>query len=174
MGFPATSDYTDNDLDWLRNEIRVVAHLELDPWGSLIVSPTDDDHEWAAAALTRSAILALSHVVSCNGFAWVVPAGSGYVMIPDLIVLAKGWQRVDELHFDPPPLLVVEIASPSTRHVDRSRKLDDYRLGGAERYLLVDLPDAFELHDFAAGTVTKAKGAIELAVGGQAVRFSLP
>ncbi len=28
----ATTGYTVDDLDWLRNEIRVVAHLELDPW----------------------------------------------------------------------------------------------------------------------------------------------
>jgi Uma2 family endonuclease len=174
MAFPATSGYTVDDLDWLRNEINVVAHLELDPWGNLIVSPTDDNHEDAAAALTRSAVLALSHVVSCNGFAWVVPQGSGYLMIPDLIVLARGWRRVHELHFEPAPLLVVEIASPSTRHVDRSRKLADYRLGGAEKYLLVDLPDEFELHDFSAGTVITTTGAIDMVVGGQPVRFSLP
>src|SRR5829696_4513393 len=95
-------------------------------------------------------------------------------MVPDLLVLRPGWQRVDDLHFDPPPLLVVEIASRSTRGVDRSRKLADYRLGGAELYLLVDLPDAFELHDFAAGTVVTATGQIDLTVGGQPLRFSLP
>ena len=69
---------------------------------------------------------------------------------------------------------MVEVASPSTRRVDRSRKLADYRLGGAEKYLLVDLPASFELHDFAAGTVAKAEGSIELVVGGQPVQFSLP
>lgn len=31
-----------------------------------------------------------------------------------------------------------------------------------------------ELHDFPAGRVVKAEGAIDLAVGGQPVRFSLP
>ncbi len=169
----AASGYTVDDLDWLRDEIGV-AHLELDPWGSLIVSPADDDHETAAAELARQAILQLSHLVSVNGFAWSVPGGSGYLMIPDLIVLARRWRRIDELHFDPPPLLVVEIASPSARYVDRSRKLDDYRLGGAGLYLLVDLPATFELHDFATGEVVKATGAIELVVGGQPVRFSLP
>jgi len=168
-----TSGYTVDDLDWLRNEIGV-AHLELDPWGSLIVSPTTDEHETAAAELARQAIEQLSHVVSVNGFAWTPPGGTGYLMKPDLIVLARGWQRVDELHFDPPPLLVVEIASPSTRHVDRSRKLADYRLGGAGLYLLVDLPAAFEVHDFATGTVVKATGAIDLLVGGQPLHFSLP
>jgi Uma2 family endonuclease len=169
----AMTGYTVDDLDWLRDEIGV-AHLELDPWGSLIVSPADDPHEIAAMALTRQATAQLSHDVSVNGFGWKVPGGTGYLMIPDLTVVATGWQRVEELHFDPPPLLVVEIASPSSRRVDRSRKLADYRLGGAEKYLLVDLPASFELHDFAAGTVVNAEGAIELVVGGEPVRFSLP
>ena len=74
----------------------------------------------------------------------------------------------------PPPVLVVEVASPSTRHVDRTRKLDDYRLGGAHLYLLVDLPSSFELHDFSAGGVVKSTGSIDLEVGGQPVRFTLP
>jgi len=169
----AISGYTVDDLDWLRDEIGV-AHLELDPWGSLIVSPITDEHEIAAMSLARQAIEQLSHDVSVNGFAWTVPGGTGYLMKPDLIVLAGGWQRVDELHFDPPPLLVVEIASPSTRYVDRSRKLADYRLGGAGMYLLVDLPASFELHDFATGDVVTATGAIDLVVGGQPLRFTLP
>ncbi len=168
----APMGYTVDDLDWLRDEIGV-AHLELDPWGSLIVSPAGDEHEAAAAALVRQAVEQLTHTVSSNGFAWIVPGGTGYVMVPDLTVLAPGWRRVDELHFDPPPLLVVEIASRSTRWVDRSRKLADYRLGGAEKYLLVDLPANFELHDFVAGRVVKSTGPIELEVGGQPVRFDL-
>lgn len=173
MANPATSGYTAEDLDWLRDAFGV-AHLELDPWGSPIVSPADDGHEAIAVALARQAIEQLSHVVSINGYPWIVPEGTGYLMVADLLVLHPSWQRVDDLHFDPPPLLVVEIASRSTRGVDRSRKLADYRLGGAEKYLLVDLPDAFELHDFAAGSVVKAAGAIDLVVGGQPLRFSLP
>ena len=170
----ATSGYTVDDLDWLRDEIGV-AHLELDPWGSLIVSPATDEHEIAAMSLARQAIEQLSHDVSVNGFAWTVPGGTGYLMKPDLIVLAGGWRRVDELHFEPPPLLVVEIASPSTRRADRGRKLSDYQLGGAALYLLVDLPATFELHDFAKGEVVNATGAIDLVVGGQQpLRFTLP
>lgn len=103
-----------------------------------------------------------------------VPGGTGYLMVPDLAVLRSGWRRVDDLHFDPPPLLVVEIASRSTRGVDRSRKLADYRLGGAEKYLLVDRPASFELHDLTAGTAVHTEGEIDLVVGGQPVQFSLP
>ena len=169
----ATSGYTAEDLDWLRNAIGA-AHIELDPWGSPIVSPGDDEHEGIAVALARQAIEQLSHVVSINGYPWIVQGGTGYLMVPDLLVLRPGWQRVEELQFDPPPLLVVEIASRSTRGADRSRKLADYRLGGAGQYLLVDRPSTFELHDFAAGTLVKATGAINLVVGGQPLRFSLP
>jgi Uma2 family endonuclease len=165
--------YTAEDLDWLRDELGV-AHLELDPWGSPIVSPADDEHEAIAMALARQAIEQVSAPVSVNGYPWLVPGGTGYLMVADLLVLPPGWQRVDDLHFDPPPLLVVEIASRSTRGVDRSRKLADYRLGGAAQYLLVDRPDLFELHDFAAGTVVTATGAVDLVVAGQPLRFSLP
>ncbi len=169
--------YTVEDLDWLRNEMRVAAHLELDPWGSLIVSPADDHHETAMAVLVEQAIRQLDlppGSVRPNGTAWIVAGGTGYLMIPDLIVLAPGWQRLGEFGFDPPPLLIVEIASPSTRRADRGRKLADYRLGGAGLYLLVDLPATFEVHDFAAGTIVTATGQIDLVVGGQPLRFSLP
>jgi Uma2 family endonuclease len=173
MAYPARSGYTVDDLDWLRDEIGV-AHLELDPWGSLIVSPADDPHEIAAARLARQAIEQLSHTVSVNGLGWIVPGGTGYLMVPDLTVLEPGWRRVDDLHFDPPPLLVVEIASPSSRRADRGRKLADYGLGGAEKYLLVDLPSSFELHEFAAGTVVTSTGSLECEVGEEPVRFTLP
>ena len=171
----AISGYTVDDLDWLRDEIGV-AHMELDPWGSLIVSPATDDHELAQGALTVQAARQLDpaeHTV-LPSMPWTVPGGTGYLMIPDLTILPANWRRVGELGIDPPPTLVVEIASPSTRRADRGRKLADYRLGGAGLYLLVDLPDAFELYDFAAGTVVTATGAIDLVVGGQPVRFSLP
>jgi Uma2 family endonuclease len=169
--------YTADDLDWLRNEMRIAAHLELDPWGSLIVSPVSDEHQRAMVLLNEQARDQLDlppASVWPNGFQWTVPGGTGYLMIPDVAVLAPGWQRVGELHVDRPPLLIVEVASPSTRRVDRTRKLADYRLGGAEKYLLVDLPNTFELHDFGAGTVVTAQGAIDVVVGGQPVRFSLP
>ena len=65
--------------------------------------------------------------------------------------LAAGWQREGELGLDPPPLLVVEIASRSTRDVDRTRKLADYRLGGARMYLLLDPHASLEANDLTTG-----------------------
>lgn len=50
MAQPLSVGYTVEDLDSLRAELGV-AHLELDPWGSLIVSPATDEHETAVAVL---------------------------------------------------------------------------------------------------------------------------
>jgi Uma2 family endonuclease len=169
------SGYTVDDLDWLRDEIGV-AHLELDPWGSLIVSPATDEHEIAQSELVVQAAnqLRAAEYRVVASMPWAVPGGTGYYIIPDVTVLAADWRRVGEFGIAPPPLLVVEIASPSTRRVDRGRKLAEYRAGGAGIYLMVDLPATFEAHDFATGEVAKAIGEIDMMVGGHPVRFSLP
>lgn len=182
MAYPAPTGYSVDDLDWLRDELGI-AHLELDPWGSLIVTPATDEHELVLAVLHAQVVRQLDLPggnVQSNGFAWKIPGGSGYTNVPDLAVLAPGWERTHDLHVAPPPLLVVEIASRSTRAVDRGRKLADYRLGGALLYLLVDPPTcapseevSFELHDFGAGEIVSAGTAIDLIVGGQPVRFDL-
>lgn len=174
--------YSVEDLDWLRDELGI-AHLELDPWGSLIVSPATDEHESAVAVLHDQAVRQLALPAGCvrsNGLAWKVPGGSGYVNVPDLAVVAPGWTRTRELHLDPPPLLVVEVGSPSTRAVDRTRKMSDYRLGGAGLYLLVELPRAgsgpeviFEAHHLTAGQTLEATGVIELVVAERLLRLDL-
>jgi hypothetical protein len=171
--------YTYDDLDWLRDELGV-AHLELDPFGSLIVTPATDEHETAVAVLVAQSVRQLGLPDGCvrgNGTGWRVPGGSGYLNAPDIVVLAPGWTRLGDLHLDPPPLLVVEVGSPSTRNVDRTRKLADYRLGGAGASMLVDLPPTgpptFEAHDFARGEVTAATGVIDLVVAGRPLRLDL-
>jgi len=73
---PPAGFYTPDDLGWLRDETGI-AHLELDPWGSLIAFPANDDHETAALVLGRQAIAQLSHVVSVNEVAWTVSGGTG-------------------------------------------------------------------------------------------------
>jgi len=183
MAYAVTaSGYSVDDLVWLRDELGI-AHLELDPWGSLIVSPATDEHESAVAVLHEQAVRQLTLPAGCvrsNGLAWKTPGGSGYVNVADLAVVAPGWKRTADLHLDPPPLLVVEVGSPSTRAVDRTRKMADYRLGGAGLYLLVDLPGArsgsavsFEAHDFAVGQTLTATGAIELVIDKRPLRLDL-
>ncbi|HEU5003012.1 MAG TPA: Uma2 family endonuclease [Actinomycetota bacterium] len=177
----AEGGYTVDDLDWLRTQLGV-AHVELDPWGSLIVTPATDQHEKAVALLWEQLFSQLSVVdaqIVGNGPPWRVPEGSGYLNMPDLTVLRRDWDTRQDEHFVPPPYLVVEIASPSTRVVDRNRKRDDYLLGGAEAYLLVDLPGlapveapTFTLVRPGEPEVT-AEGEIALKVAGQPVRLSL-
>ena len=64
--------------------------------------------------------------------------GLATVLEPDLLVVPRGEARADRLHV--PPLLVVEVASPSTRRYDRVTKLDAYDRGGVPAYWIVD-PD---------------------------------
>lgn len=171
--------YDVEDLDWLRVELGV-PRIELDPWGSLIVTPANDVHEMAVARLVEQAVRQLQlpegHVFT--GIAWKVPGGSGYLNVPDLIVLDDGWRRVGDVDFEPPPLLVVEVASPSTRRADRGHKLADYSLGGARLYVLVDLAateaddTVFEIHDFSSSTTTTTNVA-DLVVSGRSLRFDL-
>lgn len=175
--------YTVEDFHWLKNEIGMACRFELDPWRSLIVTPVEDPHEIALVYLTRQAARQLDLPDDCifsGNLAWKIPGGSGYTNVPDMTILAPDWHRVGELHFDPPPLLVVEIGSRSTRGVDRGRKLADYRLGGAGLYLLVDLPvkgsDAgvrFQAHDFRTDEIKMAMDVIDLVVGGKPLRFDL-
>jgi Uma2 family endonuclease len=181
MAQVASSGYTVEDLDWLRDDLGF-AHIELDPWGSLIVTPASDEHETAVATLAYQAIQQLDLPAGCvrsNGFAWLVPGGSGYLNIPDLTVLADGWRRIEDLHVTPPPLLIAEVASPSTRRADRGHKLSDYRQGGANAYLLVDLPSepgadtAFELYDFLNDRHLTAVGSLDVVIAGTVVHFDL-
>ncbi len=174
-----TAPYTVEDLDWLKDVIGVPGRLELDPWGNLIVTPTTDEHELAIGHMHAQSREQLGLPPECilTGITWRVPGGSGYYNRPDLIVLARGWQRVGDWHLDPPPLLVVEVASRSTVGIDRGRKRDDYRLGGTGLYVRVDFYDpgraGFELYDFATGDITVSTTAVDLVVGGRPLRFDL-
>jgi Uma2 family endonuclease len=131
--------YTVDDLDWARDAFGT-PHIEIDEDGALVVSPASTPHAFAVNALRR--LLGAAGRDSESEWPWQPPGASGRVNGPDLVVFAAGTVQAghDELHFDPPPLLVVEMASPTTRRVDRGVKLSEYRLGGARYYLLVDLP----------------------------------
>jgi len=180
----AAAGYTPDDLDRARQEFGV-AHIEIDPWGNLVVTPAGDPHERAVAVLHMQLGRQLDLPDGCvlsQGLPWRVPGGSGYTNVPDLMVIDLRTVRVEEWHLAPPPLLVVEIASPSTRPVDRSRKLADYRLGGAEVYLLIDLPGLTnakrpeaDLHKFLspANSGFRRTGLIDVVLGDQCATVDL-
>jgi Uma2 family endonuclease len=60
----------------------------------------------------------------------------GTVLVPDVIVVPM--QQPPEPNITHPPLLVVEVASPSTRRTDRTLKLATYEAAGVPSYWLVD------------------------------------
>lgn len=61
------------------------------------------------------------------------------VLAPDLVVAPRAEARGKRLYV--PPLLVVEVASPSTRRYDRVIKLAAYDRGGVGAYWIVDADD---------------------------------
>jgi Putative restriction endonuclease len=180
----AASGYTADDLDLARLEFGVV-HIEIDPWGNLIVTPASDPHERAVAVLHAQLLRQIDLPDGCvlsAALPWRVPDGSRYTNVPDLMVIDPRTDRVEEWHLAPAPLLVVEVASPSTRAIDRSRKLADYRLGGAGTYLLIDLPGltpvarpTADLHNFASPSKsgTGLVGLVNVAVGVQNLTLDL-
>jgi Uma2 family endonuclease len=167
MALEVPQGYTVDDLDWARLQ-NGTPHVELDPWGNLIVTPASNPHEYAIRVLQRilERALAAAEVdgdVYASGPVWRVPGGTGYTNQPDLLVLAGGTASAgpDGLSFSPAPLLVVEVASPSTRANDRGRKRGDYLLGGAGAYWMVDLPRLARVEEPALTAVVRREGAGE-------------
>lgn len=77
-----------------------------------------------------------------------------HVVEPDVLIARRADFTAKDL--PAPPLLVIEVLSPSTRHLDRGRKRELYAEAGVAHYWIVD-PDApsitvHELHD---GTYTQ-------------------
>ena len=60
------------------------------------------------------------------------------VLVPDLLVVADP-SHISKRVIEKPPLLVVEIVSPSTRKVDRGVKSRRYAELGVKHYWIVDL-----------------------------------
>jgi Uma2 family endonuclease len=71
-----------------------------------------------------------------TGWGWHI--GPELDFEPDIMVTDRSSPDDDVLRH-PPPLLVVEISSPSTRDIDFGRKRQSYAAGGASWYWIVDL-----------------------------------
>jgi Uma2 family endonuclease len=71
-----------------------------------------------------------------TGWGWHI--GPELDFEPDIMITDRSSPDDDVLR-TPPPLLVVEISSPSTRDVDLGRKRRAYAAGGASWYWVIDL-----------------------------------
>jgi Uma2 family endonuclease len=134
-GLPTDRPLTVEDLDLLPDDGN---KYELDD-GVLVVSP--------APALNHQFVLARLTVLldAARPAEFLVLPGPGVEMtkyqyrIPDLVVV-----RVDSVGFEDksvtrPPVLAIEIASPSTAIYDRNRKKDVYAGFGIASYWIVTL-----------------------------------
>jgi Uma2 family endonuclease len=126
------------DLDLLPDDGR---KYELDD-GVLVVSPAPAlNHQFVLARLT------ISLSAACGDEFLVLP-GPGVEMskyqyrISDLVVVRVAAVRFEDKSVTRPPVLAVEIASPSTAIYDRNRKKDVYaRFGIASYWIVTPSPD---------------------------------
>jgi Uma2 family endonuclease len=177
--------YRLDDLDRLSDEFG--ARVEITEEGLIVVSPAADPHVFAVSQLLG--ILGpiarrLDLVAVAEGPRWAPVGGTVPLYVPDLAVVARAALRrpPDNTALDPPPLLVVEVSSRSTRRTDRGEKADAYFRGGAQSYWLVDTTEVgvtvptLETRERGsdAWTVTGVQtGAVEVPVAGEVVSIDL-
>ena len=133
------------DVAWLDQLADVAgAKVEVDQDGAVCVSPASDGHVIAATrlAVQLAAQIPADVEVLVQGPRWSPVGDAGPSYVPDLVVIAKtALARPDrEYLLSPPPILVVEILSPSTSRRDLGEKADGYYLGGATVYWTIELP----------------------------------
>lgn len=104
--------------------------------GICVVNPPDRRHVLACMRVAR--LLDDHRPAGLAVFAeWGWILGPGIELQPDVMVAPTDASGDDQLRV--PPLLVVEILSPTTRDIDLRRKMELYGRGGAEWYWVVDL-----------------------------------
>ncbi len=105
--------------------------------GTLLVTPAPATRHQMCVVYLSSALLAASHpehLVLVAPYDWVV--GPQTLFQPDLLVARRS--DVGEKRLEKPPLLVVEVLSPSTRRVDLATKRMAYAEAGVPDYWIVD------------------------------------
>jgi Uma2 family endonuclease len=120
-----------------RAEYDALPEMHHTEWwdGACVVTGTTRRHGIAISVLTSM----LMSVVDSRSFdvmtgvGWRLPDAE---FVPDLAVVAVAPDA--EALFEP-PLLLIEVLSPSTRHVDLRRKRQLYAAGGLAWYWFVDL-----------------------------------
>ena len=105
--------------------------------GAVLVSPPDRLAHARRVPLVAAALLAAAPPgTEVLGPSYAVHYSPGSFVLPDVVVARTQDCSVDGLHI--PPLLVVEVLSPSTRRRDRGEKRDIYAAFGVPHYWLVD------------------------------------
>jgi Uma2 family endonuclease len=106
--------------------------------GALIVTPSPN----TAHQLAVTQLVVLLHAALPDGLALLVApydwkVSELTVLQPDLVVARRA--DLGRLNLQVPPVLAIEILSPSTRRIDLGLKRETYRDAGLEHYWVIDL-----------------------------------
>jgi Uma2 family endonuclease len=137
IGLPFGRPLTVDDLERLPDDGHRYELID----GVLVVSPSPVwAHQAAQAALNRLLYAACPSDLRVVGAPFDWRSGQSTLLIPDILVT-----RLEALRAVPggrylvePPLLAVEVLSPSTRRFDRLSKQSVYQDAGVASYWLVD------------------------------------
>jgi Uma2 family endonuclease len=120
-----------------RSEFDALPQLHHTEWwdGACVVTGTTRRHGRAITSIAAALITATQgqQLDVLSGTGWRLPSAE---FVPDLVVTATAPDSPALLEV---PLLIVEVLSASTRHVDRGRKRELYGEAGLPWYWLVDL-----------------------------------
>jgi Uma2 family endonuclease len=120
-----------------REEFDALPEMHHTEWwdGACVVTSTTRRHGKAISALGTAlmAVLDAASFEVMTGVGWRLPDAE---FVPDLVVVAAA-PDADALY--EPPLMLVEVLSRSTRHIDLGRKRQLYAAGGLPWYWVVDL-----------------------------------
>jgi Uma2 family endonuclease len=154
---PANMPLTRADLDRMPDDGR--RHELID--GVLVVTPCPKfAHQDIVASLLVKLRLACPPELCALPAPFDVVLAADTVVQPDLLVARR--EDFAEGELPGPPLLAVEVLSPSTRRIDVMLKFSRYEAAGCQAYWVVD-PDtpsliAWELQDGAYVQVAKVTG----------------
>jgi Uma2 family endonuclease len=154
---PPDTPLTRADLDRMPDDGR--RHELID--GVLLVTPAPvPRHQFVSAAMYRTLFAACPPGLAVLYAPVDVVLADDTVVEPDLLVAPR--DAFSDRDLPGPPLLAVEILSPSTRRIDLMLKFSRYEAAGCQAYWVVD-PDtpsliAWELRDGAYVQVAKATG----------------
>lgn len=153
-----------------REEFEALPDLPHAEWwdGCCVVTGNKYQHGRAVANLTVLVHAALPPTAGLGtAVSWVLPDAE---FVPDLVVVRE---PVGNVKLTEPPLLGIEVLSPSTRHIDHGLKRTRYAEAGLAWYWIVDLDRRelvvlrngddgfFEVQRFTSGTT---RGPIAIAV----------
>ena len=157
VGLPQSRALTRDDLDAMPEDGHRYELID----GILVVTPSPSyRHQSAAGQLYLLLTTACSNDLKVLFAPFDVVLADDTVVEPDLLVARR--DDFTERDLPGPPLLAVEVLSPSTRRFDLLLKRSRYEAAGCHSYWVVD-PDvptftAWELRDGAYGLVGEVSG----------------